>query len=109
MDGTHKMNSGSMHVPKAYRKKGVSPGRLLDMMEEVNHKGPISHKIVSEAQFEKLAAKTVAKDGGKPMIEKTIFIVKPVYVPIEVPVPASTKSDAPLLSGKKGMKLKKKV
>ena len=26
------------------------------------------------------------------MIEKTIFIVKPVYIPIEVPVPASSKS-----------------
>lgn len=80
------------------------------MMQDVNHKGPISHKIVNEAQFERLAAQTVAKDNGKPMIEKTIFIVKPVYVPIEVPVPTSTKSDAPLLlSGKKGMKLKKKV
>lgn len=43
------------------------------------------------------------------MIEKTIFIVKPIYVPVEVPVPPSTKSEAPRLTGNKGMKLKKKV
>ena len=82
----------------------------MAMMEHTDHKGPISHKVVGEREFERLAAKTVAKDGGKPMVEKTIFIVKPVYIPVEVPMAASTRSgEAPSLIGKKGMKLKKRV
>ena len=96
-------------MPKAYKNKGLSPGRLLDMMQDVNHKGPISHKVVNEQEFERLAQKTVDKDGGRPMIEKTIFIVKPIYVPIEVPVPASAKAEARQLTGKKGLKLKNRV
>ena len=52
MEGT----VGSIHVPKAYMKTKPSPGRMLDMMQEIGHKGPISHKVVSENQFEKLAA-----------------------------------------------------
>ena len=72
----------SIRVPKAYSRQKKSPGQLLDMMQEVQHKGPISHKIVSEAEFERLAQRQVDRDGGKPMVEKTIFIVKPIYVPI---------------------------
>ena len=75
-----------MHIPKAYQKKKVSPGRLLDMMQQVDHKGPIKHKVVSSNEFERLAQMQIDKDGGKPMVEKTIFIVKPIYVPVEVPV-----------------------
>ena len=103
MEGT---TVGSIHVPKAYLKSKPSPGRMLEMMQEVGHKGPISQKIVSETEFERLAAKQVRKDGGKPMVEKTIFIVKPIYVPVEVPQTATSKNTnqtAPLdLSGLKG-------
>ena len=103
----------SIHVPRAYRKTKPSPGRMLEMMQEVGHKGPISHKVVSENEFERLAAQQVRKDGGKPMVEKTIFIVKPIYVPVEVPQTAATTKpkeapDLSTLTGKQRLKLKKK-
>ena len=62
------------------------------MMQQVDHRGPISHKIVSSAEFERLAQQNAENDGGKPMVEKTIFIVKPIYVPVEVPT-VNTKSE----------------
>lgn len=50
--------SNSVHIPQAYRKpKKLSPGQLLDMMQQVDHKGPISHKVVSSDEFERLAQK----------------------------------------------------
>ena len=85
----------------------------------MDHKGPISHKIVSSAEFERLAQQNAEKDGGKPMVEKTIFIVKPIYVPVEVPA-ANSKSEVASagkettggnfpLTGKKKIKVKNKV
>ena len=69
-------------MPKAYQPPPkLSPGVLLNMMEEVNHKGPVRHKIVTDEEFEKLAQQNT-EANGKPMVEKTIFIVKPIYVPI---------------------------
>lgn len=88
------------------------------MMQKADHQGPISHKVVSHNEFERLAARNVRKDGGKPMIEKTIFIVKPIYIPVEVQsgsivssksVSAAAQLDAGLLSGKKKLKAKKQV
>ena len=78
-------------------------------MQKADHKGPISHKVVSANEFERLAQKQRANDGGKPMVEKTIFIVKPIYVPIEV----SRGKDLDTIGGaslttKKKLKLKKK-
>ena len=35
--------------------------------------------MVTEEEFERMARANAAKDG-KPMVEKTIFIVKPIYV-----------------------------
>ena len=90
----------------------------------MDHKGPISHKIVSSAEFERLAKQTVDNDGGKPMVEKTIFIVKPIYVPVEVPagtltgkqevasaagLGAAACNNNLLLTGKKKVKVKNKV
>ena len=50
--------SNSVHIPAAYRKPSkLSPGQLLDMMQQVDHKGPISHKIVNSDEFERLAQK----------------------------------------------------
>ena len=100
-----------MHVPAAYRRpKKLSPGQLLDLMQKADHKGPISHKVVSANEFERLAKRQKDNDGGKPMVEKTIFIVKPIYVPIEV----SRGKDLDTIGGasltaKKKLKLKKKV
>ena len=43
-------------VPKHYRPPPkLSPGVLLDMMEQVDHKGPIKHKIVTHDEFDRLA------------------------------------------------------
>ena len=53
------------------------------MMQQTNHQGPISHKVVSDQEFERLARMNAEKDG-RPMVEKTIFIVKPIYVPVMV-------------------------
>ena len=81
-DGTHRSGGQTYNVPKAYQPPPkLKPGVLLDMMEEVNHKGPIKHKIVTDEEFEKLAIQNEAVNG-KPMVEKTIFIVKPIYVPV---------------------------
>ena len=44
-------------------------------------KVPFGTKVVSEDAFQKLAEENMARDG-QPMVEKTIFIVKPIYVPI---------------------------
>ena len=41
------------------------------------------HKIVSKKEFDRLAA--LNERDGQPMVEKTIFIVKPIYVQTEVP------------------------
>ena len=38
----------------------------------------LSHKIVSRQEFDRLAA--MNEKDGQPMVEKTIFIVKPIYV-----------------------------
>ena len=43
----------------------------------------MGHTIVSKKEFEKLA-KMNEKDG-QPMVEKTMFIVKPIYVQAEPP------------------------
>ncbi len=46
-------------MPKAYKrdfeKANLKPGQLLDMMDKVGHKGPIAHKVVNSAEFERLA------------------------------------------------------
>ena len=115
-DGTQKFGASSVHVPAAYRKpKKLSPGQLLDLMQKADHKGPISHKVVSQNEFERLAKRQKDMDGGKPMVEKTIFIVKPIYVPIEVSR-GRAGADGNLdtiggasLTTKKKLKLKKKV
>ena len=52
------------------------------MMDDVNHKGPVKHKIVTADEFERMAQQNIEANGGYPMVEKTIFIVKPIYVPI---------------------------
>ena len=111
--------SNSIQIPQGYRKPKFSPGQLLDMMQQVDHKGPIPHKIVSSAEFERLAQQNAENDSGKPMVEKTIFIVKPIYVPVEVPTTANSKSEVASatlkdtsgfpLTGKKKIKVKNKV
>lgn len=81
-DGTHRSGGQTYNVPKAYQPPPkLQPGVLLDMMEDVNHKGPIKHKIVTDEEFERLAMQN-SLQNGKPMVEKTIFIVKPIYVPV---------------------------
>ena len=111
MDGTHRTSgsvvSNGVTIPKSYLKKKVGPNQLLDMMQKADHKGPIKHKVVNATEFERLAREQVEKDG-KPMVEKTIFIVKPIYVPINVAaqggqIPAQTAEQS-----KKKLKLKKK-
>ena len=54
MEGTTKFGN-SVHIPKGYLRHKPSPGRMLEMMQDVNHKGPISHKVVSENEFNRLA------------------------------------------------------
>ena len=72
------------------------------MMKQVNHKGPISHKVVSEEEFARMAREK-AEETGEHMVEKTIFIVKPIYVP--VPVMPGPKTE---VTGKMAKKQKKK-
>ena len=43
----------------------------------------MGHKIVSRHEFDRLAA--MNEKDGKAMVEKTIFIVKPIYVQAEPP------------------------
>lgn len=102
-------------MPKAYQKDfnkaNLKPGELLNMMDKVGHKGPIKHRVVNSAEFERLAQYNADKDGGKPMIEKTIFIVKPIYVPVQVPVTATNQKHGQVdigLQGKKRLKVKVK-
>jgi len=84
-DGTHKTGGQSYHVPKQYQPPPkLSPGALIDMMHDVDHKGPVPHKVVSADEFERLAREKASEDDGKAMVEKTIFIVKPIYVPVIV-------------------------
>lgn len=45
--------------------------------------GKVSTKVVSEAVFDRLTKDRATKGDGQPMIEKTIFIVKPIYVNVE--------------------------
>ena len=41
------------------------------------------------------------------MVEKTIFIVKPIYVPVQVPVSATSKAQQDIgIQGKKRLKIK---
>ena len=58
---------------------GPAPPNFTEIMENMaqsNQKMP--HKIVSTKEFERLAA--LNEKDGQPMVEKTIFIVKPIYV-----------------------------
>ena len=58
---------------------GPAPPNFTEIMENMaqsNQKMP--HKIVSRKEFERLAA--LNEKDGQPMVEKTIFIVKPIYV-----------------------------
>jgi len=41
----------------------------------------IEHKLVSKKQFDKMARERQGEGG---IIEKTIFVLKPVYVPVPV-------------------------
>ena len=107
-DGTHRTGNTSIHVPKSYiknLKRPTQPGELLDMMEKTGHKGPIKTRVVSSDQFEKLAQQNAERDGGRPMVEKTIFIVKPIYVPVQV-LSTSTKAES-AANAKKRLKMKK--
>ena len=108
--GTHRFGSTSVHVPKSYSKpKKLSPGQLLNMMQQTDHKGPISQKIVSSQEFEKLTQDKKVQDGH-PLIEKTIFIVKPIYVPVEVPIDKyEAGKDHGQLSNKRKVKIKKQM
>ena len=116
-DGTHRTNGSNatngINVPKSYlnkfASKKIGPNQLLDMMQKADHKGPIQHKIVNATEFERMAREQAEKDGT-PMVEKTIFIVKPIYVPISVPAQGAQFS-APTdqsFTSKKKLKLKKK-
>ena len=51
-------------------------------MRTSDNKVPIGTKVVSEEEFKRLAQENMAKDG-EPMVEKTIFIVKPIYVNVD--------------------------
>ena len=53
--------------------------QLIDKMRKSDNKVPLGTKVVSEEEFKRLAQENMAKDG-KPMVEKTIFIVKPIYI-----------------------------
>ena len=102
-DGTHRSGGNKYHVPKEYAQPAkYSPGALIDMMSKVNHKGPVPHKVVTSEEFDRMASDKAAADGT-PMVEKTIFIVKPIYVP--VPVGGAAKTD---VTGKMMKKLKSK-
>ena len=62
---------------------GPAPPNFTEIMENMaqsNQKMP--HKIVSKKEFERLAA--LNEKDGQPMVEKTIFIVKPIYIQTEV-------------------------
>ena len=58
-----------------------SYGEILSNLASSNKK--MSHKIVSRREFDRLAAHN--ERDGVPMVEKTIFIVKPIYVQTDVP------------------------
>mmetsp|Transcript_14043 Transcript_14043/g.17749 ORF Transcript_14043/g.17749 Transcript_14043/m.17749 type:complete len:220 (+) Transcript_14043:197-856(+) len=104
-DGTHKTGGQSYHVPKQYQPPPkLSPGALIDMMHNVDHKGPVPHKVVSADEFERLAREKASEDDGKAMVEKTIFIVKPIYVPVIV----GGNGQEQVLTGKNLKKMKSK-
>ena len=52
-------------------------------------------------------AREQAQKNGEPLVEKTIFIVKPIYVPVEVPVGKTTGETGPMTQKKK-VKVKSK-
>ena len=56
--------------------------------QQVPFEEAIEHKVVTKKQFDKMARE---KQGEGGIIEKTIFILKPVYVP----VPVKPKKDYP--------------
>ena len=57
----------------------------------MSNKKELGHKIVSRREFERLAA--MNEKDGQPMVEKTIFIVKPIYVQAD-PLPKKKKKRA---------------
>lgn len=58
-----------------------SYGEILSNLASSNKK--MGTKIVSRREFDRLAAHN--ERDGVPMVEKTIFIVKPIYVQTDVP------------------------
>ena len=58
-----------------------SYGEILSNLASSNKK--MGHKIVSRREFDRLAAHN--EKDGVPMVEKTIFIVKPIYVQTDAP------------------------
>ena len=67
---------------KTSKSKGPTAKELIDKMRTSDNKVPIGTKVVSEEEFKRLAQENMAKDG-EPMVEKTIFIVKPIYVNVD--------------------------
>ena len=59
------------------------PNEILQEMHSGANLGKVSTKVVSEAVFDRLTKDRASKADGQPMIEKTIFIVKPIYVNVE--------------------------
>jgi hypothetical protein len=43
------------------------------------------------------------------MVEKTIFIVKPIYIPVEVPITPKSKSEAISFIGNKNLRQRNKM
>lgn len=77
------------HVPYSGVDTALSqPSGRHHQPQTVPFEEAIEHKLVSKKQFERMA-KEKHQEGG--IIEKTIFILKPVYVP----VPYKPKKDYP--------------
>ena len=70
-----KNERGNVTPPPSY-------GEILSNLASTNKK--MSHKVVSRREFDRLAASN--ERDGVPMVEKTIFIVKPIYVQTDVPM-----------------------
>ena len=67
------------NAQKAPQKAMKTPQQILDDIKKSKERVPIGHKVVSEEEFDRLTKENMAKDGI-PMVEKTIFIVKPIYI-----------------------------
>lgn len=78
---------------------------LYDMVKDPELNVPVKQKVVTSSEFERIAAMQAKRDG-KPLIEKTIFIVKPIYVPIGVK--SEPQSEKPI-NTKKRNKVKSKA